>query len=140
MTSMIESISRVSKWGECSEIFLNFFLYGDLRSPRALFSPKVDSGTIETLSGKLILALPNNCTRAKHRACSATGSRHRHKRAPRRMAAGIAQRSQSVRSSALSREQRSQSGSRSRAATRISWRLSLLPFLGGARHRGTHTR
>ena len=37
MTSMIESISRTSKLGSILRFVVNFFLYGDLRSPHPLF-------------------------------------------------------------------------------------------------------
>ena len=37
MTNMIESKSRISSLGNILLIFLISFLYGDLRSPRALF-------------------------------------------------------------------------------------------------------
>ena len=62
MTNMIESKSRISSFGQ---YFVDFFLVFSLRGPSLhslhpepffVSEIKVDSGTIETLSGKLILA------------------------------------------------------------------------------------
>ena len=54
MTSMIESKSRISSLGNILLILLILFLYAH---PEPFFCErnKVDSGTIETLSRKLIL-------------------------------------------------------------------------------------